>query len=76
MVMAEEARVLAMQQNQPAAAVTALTALAKLSGRWVERSERTNIKGDLESLSDSELAAIVRQGLPQPTVNPEAKKLN
>ena len=39
--MAEEARVLAMQQNQPAAAVTALTAIAKLSGRWIERSEQT-----------------------------------
>jgi hypothetical protein len=75
--MTEEARVLAMHQNQPAAAVTALTAIAKLSGLWVEKSETINKTGDLSSLSDAELAAIIRQGQPEPVpLNPEAKKLN
>ena len=47
------------------------------TSKFVERSERTNIKGDLESLSDAELAAIVRQGQPEPQVSPEQlKKLN
>jgi hypothetical protein len=27
---------------------------AKLAGLWVDRSERTNLKGDLDSLSDAE----------------------
>ena len=71
---AEEARQKAMELGQTSAAIQAIVAKGKLGGVWVERSERTNIKGDLESLSDAELAAIVRQGLPQP--NPEAKKLN
>ena len=60
-----------------AAAIAALTAKAKLSGRWIERSERTTKTDDLNALSDAELAAIVRQGESQPVqVNPEAKKLN
>ena len=50
----------AMQQNQPAAAVTALTAIAKLSGRWVERSEQTTKTDDLSTLSDAQLAAIIK----------------
>ena len=58
--MAEEARVLAMQQNQPAAALTALTAIAKLSGRWIERSEQTTKTDDLNTLSDAQLAAIIK----------------
>ena len=75
--MAEQARAKAMAEKGGAsAAIQALTAIAKLTGKWIERSERTNIKGDLNDLSDSDLAQIVRQGLPQPTVNPEAKKLN
>ena len=60
LAMAEEARVLAMQQNQPAAAVTALTAIAKLSGRWIERSEQTTKTDDLSTLSDAQLAAIIK----------------
>jgi phage terminase small subunit len=74
---AEEARVKAMELGQTSAAIQAIVAKGKLGGVWVERSERTNIKGDLESLSDAELAAIVRQGQPEPVpVSPQAKKLN
>ena len=65
--MAEEARVLAMQQNQPAAAVTALTAIAKLSGRWIERSEQTTKTDDLNTLSDAQLAAIIKGEQPEKT---------
>ena len=65
--MAEEARVLAMQQNQPAAAVTALTAIAKLSGRWIERSEQTTKTDDLSTLSDAQLAAIIKGSEPDKT---------
>jgi hypothetical protein len=66
-----------MELGQTSAAIHAIVAKGKLGGVWVERSERTNIKGDLDSLSDAELAAIVRQGESQPVpVNPEAKKLN
>ena len=76
LAIAEEARVLAMQQHQPAAAVTALTAIAKLSGKWIERSEQTTKTGDLNALSDAELEAIIRQGQPAVPPNPQAKKLN
>jgi hypothetical protein len=77
LAMAEEARVLAMKQNQPAAAVTALTAIAKLSGLWVERSEQTTKTGSLEDLTDDELAAIIRQGQPDSAPpKPGSKKLN
>jgi hypothetical protein len=65
------------EKGGAAAAVAAMTAKAKLAGLWVDRSERTSLKGDLDSLSDAELAAIVRQGESQPVqVNPEPKKLN
>ena len=75
---AEAARAMAMEEKQPAAAIAALTAKAKLAGKWVERSERTTKTDDLNTLSDSELAAIVRQGQPEPVQpNLEAnKKLN
>ena len=59
---AEEARVKAMELGQTSAAIQAIVAKGKLGGVWVERSERTNLKGDLDSLSDAELTAIVRQG--------------
>jgi hypothetical protein len=76
---AEAARVKAMnEKGGAAAAIAALTAKAKLAGVWIERSEQTNLKGDLNSLSDAELAAIVRQGQPEP-VQPNLaanKKLN
>jgi hypothetical protein len=49
-----------MQQNQPAAAVTALTAIAKLSGLWIEKSEQTTKTGSLDDLSDAELTAIIK----------------
>lgn len=39
---AEQARDLAMRIDQPSAAVSALTAKAKLAGLWIEKSERTN----------------------------------
>jgi hypothetical protein len=77
--LAEEARLKAMnERGGAAAAIQALTAIAKLTGRWIEKSETTNKTGDLNSLSDAELAAIVRQGQPEPVQpNLEAnKKLN
>ena len=40
LAMAEQARDLAMQQHQPAAAVSAIQAIAKLSGLWIERVSR------------------------------------
>ncbi len=54
------------ERGGAAAAIAALTAKAKLASVWVERSEQTSLKGDLNSLSDAELAAIVRQGQPEP----------
>lgn len=49
----------------------------KLGVVWVERSERTNIKGDLDSLSDAELDAVIlgdkSHAVP---LDPEDKKLN
>ena len=76
---AGEARVKAMaEKGGVAAAVAAMMAKAKLAGLWVDRSERTNLKGDLDSLSDAELAAIVRQGMNSQIdpLDPESKKLN
>jgi phage terminase small subunit len=77
-VLAEEARQKAMsERGGAAAAIQALTAIAKLTGRWIEKSETTTKTDDLSSMSDAELAAIVRQGQPKPApLNPEAKKLN
>ena len=55
------------EQNQPAAAITALTAKAKLSGQWVERSEQTTKTDDLSTLSDAQLAAIIKGDQPEKT---------
>jgi hypothetical protein len=48
-----------------------------LSGLWVEKSETTNKTGDLNSLSDAELAAVIlgdkSHAVP---LDPEDKKLN
>ena len=65
--MAEEARALAMRQNQPAAAVTALTAIAKLAGLWVEKSETTTKTADPTMLTDAELAGIIQATEPGKT---------
>lgn len=71
---AEAARTKAMaEKGGAAAAVTALTAKAKLAGLWIERSERKSLGGDLNSLSDAELAAIVREGLPTVEAQPRPK---
>ena len=76
MAMAEEARAKAMAEKGGAsAAIQALTAIAKLTGKWIEKSETTTRTGDLESLSDDELAAIIRQGQPEPAqTKPGTKK--
>jgi hypothetical protein len=67
--LAEAARAKAMsERGGSAAAIAAITAIAKLSGLWVERSEQTNKTGDLDSLSDAELAAIIK-GQPEPKLN-------
>ena len=66
-VMAEEARTKAMsERGGSVAAIAAITAIAKLSGKWIEKSETTSRTNDLNQLSDAELAAIVRQGQPEP----------
>ena len=36
------------------------TAIAKLAGVWIERSEQTTKAGDLNQYSDSELAAVIK----------------
>ena len=50
------------QFSLAAIAFALVTAKAKLAGLWIERSERKSL-GDLNSLSDAELAAI-RAGWP------------
>ena len=76
LVMAEEARTKAMsERGGSAAAIAAITAIAKLSGLWVEKSETTSRTANLADLSDAELAAIIRGPEPVPA-NPNAKKMN
>ena len=59
---AEAARVKAMsEKGGAAAAIAALTAKAKLAGKWVERSEQTTKTDDLDTLSDAQLAAIIKR---------------
>jgi hypothetical protein len=65
------------ERGGSAAAIAAITAIAKLSDKWIEKSETTTRSNDLNQLSDAELAAIVRQSQPEPVpVNSEPKKLN
>lgn len=52
--LAEEARKLAMELKQPAAAVTAIHAMAKLAGVWIDKRENTN--RNVDQLTDDELA--------------------
>ena len=67
--MTEAARLKAMQLGQPAAAVTAITAIAKLSGKWIERSEQTTKTDDLNTLSDAQLAAIIKRDRADKSLN-------
>jgi hypothetical protein len=55
---AEEARVMAMENGQPAGAVSAIIAKAKLSGLWVEKRESAN-RTDLSQLSDAQLLRFI-----------------
>jgi hypothetical protein len=67
------------EKGGASAAIQALTAIAKLTGKWIEKSETTTRTDDLNQLSDAQLAAIIRQGeerAARPQLNPEAKKLN
>lgn len=50
----------AKSDKQHSAAVSALTAKAKLAGLWVEKTENKNRNVDADRLSDSELAAIAK----------------
>ena len=69
---AEEARVKAMAERGGAsAAIQAITAKGKLSGKWIEKSETTTRTGSLDDFSDAELAEIIRRGQPETD-----KKLN
>lgn len=59
---AEAARAMAMKTEQPAAAISAITAKAKLAGLWVEKTDNTNrVKRDATDYSRTELAAILGQ---------------
>jgi Terminase small subunit len=58
---AEAARVKAMsERGGSAAAIQAIVAKGKLAGVWVEKSETTTKTDDLNSLSDAQLAAIIK----------------
>jgi phage terminase small subunit len=62
LVMAEEARTKAMsERGGSAAAIAAITAIAKLSGKWIEKSETLTRTDDLNQLTDAELAAIIKR---------------
>ena len=71
---AEAARCLAMELEQPAAAIAAITAKGKLAGVWLEKSEQTVKGGDLNQYSDSQLAAII--GQPKEAKEETSSKLN
>ena len=66
--MAEEARTKAMsERGGSAAAIAAITAIAKLTGKWIEKSETTTKTDDLNTLSDAQLAAIIKGTEPEKT---------
>lgn len=62
LVEAEEARQLAMQLGQPAAAVAAIKEKGVLSGNRVEKSERKTVS-DARTLTDAELDAAIAEAL-------------
>ena len=67
---AEAARVLAMKEKQPSAAIAAIAAKGKLCGLWVERAETAVKTDDLNTLSDAQLAAIIKREQPdKPPLN-------
>jgi hypothetical protein len=53
---ADEIQRLAIEAGQHSAAVSALTAKAKLAGLWVEKSDQTTRHDDPDQMSDAELA--------------------
>lgn len=57
---AAEIQASALKEGQHAAAVSALTAKAKLAGLWIEKSDNTNRNVDPARVSDAELAAVVQ----------------
>ena len=60
---------LSLAMGQLSAANGALTAMAKLAGLWIEKSENTNTNRnvDPDSLTDEQLAYIASQGLADDT---------
>ena len=65
---AEAARVKAMaERGGAAAAIQAIVAKGKLSGRWIEKSETVNKSEDLSTYSDAQLAAIIKGTEPEKT---------
>lgn len=68
----------ALNDGQHSAAVAALTAKAKLSGHWVEKTENRNRNVDANSLTDGELAAHLQSnGSAHPPQAPgDTSKLN
>src|SRR5215472_8115567 len=55
----EQARTRAMEAGRFNDAIAAVTAKAKLSALWIEKSERTNVRVDAAKLSDEELVARI-----------------
>jgi phage terminase small subunit len=65
--LAEEARLLAMENNQASAAISAIREMAALAGLRAEKPEP--VKG-LDEMSDAELTEIVRGGAVLPDMPP------
>lgn len=57
---AAEIQKAAFEANQHSAAVAALTAKAKLAGKWIEKTDNRNRNADANSLSDDDLATVVQ----------------
>ena len=55
------------ERGGAAAAIQAIVAKGKLSGRWIEKSETVNKSEDLSSYSDAQLAAIIKGTEPEKT---------
>jgi hypothetical protein len=61
---AEEIRGLAVKASQLSAATGALTIKAKLCGFWVDKTDNTNTNRNVDpnSISDAEIATVLRTG--------------
>jgi hypothetical protein len=67
---AEAARQLAMELDNPAAAVSAIHVMAKLAGVWIDKRETTN--RNVDQLTDDELASYLIRGSGSPLIEAKA----